>query len=100
MQETGGSGSVGLPLVELRISIPTFLQIAAGFSLMSGIAIIHRQRQSLGSTKVVTWWNSPKKGFQNGPVAQHEKNQSYPAYTSRRARQAADGSRVGDQIQD
>jgi hypothetical protein len=37
----------------------------------------------LGSTKVVTWWNSPKKSFQNGPVARRGKNQGYPAYTSR-----------------
>ena len=36
----------------------------------------------LGSTKVVTWWNSPKKSFQNGPVAWRGKNQGYPAYTS------------------
>jgi hypothetical protein len=37
----------------------------------------------LGSTKVVTWWNSPKKSFQNGPVVRRGKNQGYPAYTSR-----------------
>jgi hypothetical protein len=37
----------------------------------------------LGSTKVVTWWNSPKKSFQNGPVARRGKNQGYLAYTSR-----------------
>jgi hypothetical protein len=38
---------------------------------------------NLGSTKVVTWWNSPKKSFQNGSVARRGKNQGYPAYTSR-----------------
>jgi hypothetical protein len=37
----------------------------------------------LGSTKVVTWWNSPKKSLKNGPVARRGKNQGYPAYASR-----------------
>jgi hypothetical protein len=37
-------------------------------------------------------------GPANGSVAQHEKR--HRAYSSRRGRQAADVSRVGDQIQD